>query len=44
MIFSNFVPLLAAYLGSGICSVWYYPVFALAFVATVPCIFKHLVR
>lgn len=44
MIFQNFVPLIGAYLGSGISSAWFYPVFALAFVATVPVTINRLVR
>lgn len=44
MILSNFVPLMAAYLDSGVCSVWFYPVFALMFVATVPVALKYLTR
>ena len=43
-IFTNFVPLISAYLDSGISEAWFTPVFALAFVATVPVIVKYLVR
>ena len=43
-IFTNFVPLISAYLDSGISEAWFTPVFALAFVATVPVIIKYLVR
>lgn len=44
MIFQNFVPLIGAYLGSGITSAWFYPIFALALVATVPVVIYRLVR
>lgn len=44
ILFRNFVPLVQAYLDTGIVEMWYLPVFALAFLATVPCILKQLVR
>lgn len=44
MILWNFVSLLAPYFASDLVTMWYYPVIALAFVATVPCILKFIWR
>lgn len=44
MIFSNFVPLIASYLQSGIVTDFFFPILCLAFIATVPVVIKYLVR
>lgn len=44
MILSNFVPILAQYLDSALVEEWFFPLLALSFVATVPCIIKQLLR
>lgn len=44
MILSNFLPLLVPYFDSELMSIWYFPLLALAFLATVPCIVKMFWR
>lgn len=42
--FSQFVPMLSSYFDGGMNEIWFAPMLALAFVATVPCIIKYIVR
>lgn len=44
MILSSFVPILAQYFDSALAQEWYYPLIALSFIATVPCIIKQFLR
>lgn len=41
---SWFIPLLSSYFSGRMEALWFAPVLALAFLATVPCIIKYIVR
>lgn len=43
-ILSQFIPMLASYFDGGMGDLWFFPLLALAFLATVPCIIKYIVR
>lgn len=44
MIIQYFLPILEPYFTSELMDYWYLPVLCLAFIATVPFIFKYLLR
>lgn len=43
-VLSQIIPMLASYFDGGMSELWFAPVLALAFLATVPCIIKYIVR